>query len=53
LGHDLTYTPLDNSLLFLLAGLTAALRPMADGQLAAADLAPVRGHIIGGAIHAA
>jgi O-antigen ligase len=37
LGHDLTYTPLDNSLLFLLAGLTAALRPIAEGQTASAE----------------
>lgn len=53
LGHDLTYTPLDNSLLFLLAGLNAALRPIADGQAAAADLTSSLGRGADSAVHAA
>jgi O-antigen ligase len=51
-GHDLTYTPLDNSLLFLIAGLVAALRPIAEGQLSAADL-PVSRRNVDEAVYAA
>jgi hypothetical protein len=43
----LTYTPLDNSLLFLLAGLTAALRPVAETSLAEADTTPSSGRCAG------
>jgi len=32
--HELTYTPIDNSLVFLLAGITAGLRPAATGRAA-------------------
>ena len=52
LGHDLTYTPLDNSLLFLLAGLVAALRPIAEGQLSTANL-PISRRNLDEAVHAA
>jgi hypothetical protein len=29
MGHELSYSPIDHSLLFLLAGMTAGLRPQA------------------------
>ncbi|MHB1035762.1 MAG: O-antigen ligase family protein [Pirellulales bacterium] len=43
--HELSYTPLDNSLIFFLAGITAGLRPLA-GTAPAAATAPAPSHAV-------
>jgi len=47
LFHELSYTPIDNSLLFLLAGVTVGLRPLATMQPKARPLHPVQSQVSG------